>query len=713
MLSSQIAARRDRVAAEAGRRPPREMRTLFGDLCELCALFGFAVAQPIYGRLLDRPMYLDRQLDSSLWLLIGLLSVAAPALLGGVSAGLHRLSPRIYRYWFRVVWVSLATAFVLLTAACTTTFIPYPIITAATIGFAGVLAAVRRTFPSLGLMLRLSSAGTVLFPAIFAIEAFGSRSVPLAADAAVPIRRPAPVVMVVLDELCGVALMDGKRRINAVRFPGFAELASESTWYRNATSVHPRTDRAVPAILTGRFPPVDYVDPLACNYPQNLFSVLLNDSIYTPVVMEPYTRLYPPDLLDRFPDSTRRQDTTLEMLQTLALAYLQDLLPRDLPLVSIRMPLAWFDLRDSEGEWAKRSGLIRHPWDSNRSRQVDQFQDCIVARERPTLYFAHFCLPHFPWCYLPSGRRSSPDAGLLQLGPTRGAKGGLKEEWGPDQLAADQACAAYILQTQYLDRQISRLIAKLKAVGLFDECLLVVVADHGVSFRPNHSRRIAAADSLADIMSVPLFVKLPRQKTGEISDRNVETIDVFPTIADVLGIDLPQPVDGISFRDPSAPEKPVKRFFNDGTLFEVDPVFEEKYSVLAYLTGRFGNENSPDRLYRLGPHSELIGRPVEELRNRVHPEWTASLDYPQSLVANDEFVPVHLTGHVEGSGKPSRTLLLAVAVNGVIRGTTQTYAQLEFRTDWSILLPEADFLSGPNRVEVLVLADDPALLATP
>ena len=61
-----------------------------------------------------------------------------------------------------------------------------------------------------------------------------------------------PVVMVVFDELPATSLMDARDRVDARRYPAFASLARESTWYRDATTVAGRTTEAVPALLTGR-----------------------------------------------------------------------------------------------------------------------------------------------------------------------------------------------------------------------------------------------------------------------------------------------------------------------------------------------------------------------------------------------------------------------------------------------------------------------------
>ena len=61
-----------------------------------------------------------------------------------------------------------------------------------------------------------------------------------------------PVVVVVLDEFPAATIMRGDGTLNAERYPGFAELASVSTWFRNASSQYNLTHRAVPSILERR-----------------------------------------------------------------------------------------------------------------------------------------------------------------------------------------------------------------------------------------------------------------------------------------------------------------------------------------------------------------------------------------------------------------------------------------------------------------------------
>ena len=63
-----------------------------------------------------------------------------------------------------------------------------------------------------------------------------------------------PVVVVVFDEFPADDLLGPDGKIDAERFPNFAELASMSTWFPNGHTVYDSTFKAVPSILDGRLP---------------------------------------------------------------------------------------------------------------------------------------------------------------------------------------------------------------------------------------------------------------------------------------------------------------------------------------------------------------------------------------------------------------------------------------------------------------------------
>ena len=65
-----------------------------------------------------------------------------------------------------------------------------------------------------------------------------------------------PVVVLVLDELPVQSLMNAEGNIDDSRFPGFASLLDDFTWFRNTATMHHRTAKDVADVVTGR-PRVD------------------------------------------------------------------------------------------------------------------------------------------------------------------------------------------------------------------------------------------------------------------------------------------------------------------------------------------------------------------------------------------------------------------------------------------------------------------------
>ena len=102
------------------------------------------------------------------------------------------------------------------------------------------------------------------------------------------------------------------------------------------------------------------------------------------------------------------------------------------------------------------------------------------------------------------------------------------------------------LQLEYADRILGVMVQSLRNWGIYDKAVMAVVADHGAAFIPGQSRRLLRTANSGWILRVPMLVKLPHQRRGRIISRPVRTIDLLPTIADVLGIRLPWRVDGRS-----------------------------------------------------------------------------------------------------------------------------------------------------------------------
>ncbi|MCB9916322.1 MAG: sulfatase-like hydrolase/transferase [Planctomycetes bacterium] len=105
----------------------------------------------------------------------------------------------------------------------------------------------------------------------------------------------------------------------------------------------------------------------------------------------------------------------------------------------------------------------------------------------------------------------------------------------------------YAGELAYLDRHVGRLLDGLAARGVLDDCVVVVVGDHGETFWEHADHWHHGAWVYQTNVHVPLIVRLP---DGRGAGRRIaglsSGVDVLPTLADLLGLTLPAPVDGVS-----------------------------------------------------------------------------------------------------------------------------------------------------------------------
>ena len=66
--------------------------------------------------------------------------------------------------------------------------------------------------------------------------------------------------------------MDDHGHVDAVRYPAFAELERTSTWFRNAYAVYDSTEHAQPSIMDGDYPAAGEL-PIASDHPASLFTL--------------------------------------------------------------------------------------------------------------------------------------------------------------------------------------------------------------------------------------------------------------------------------------------------------------------------------------------------------------------------------------------------------------------------------------------------------
>jgi len=110
----------------------------------------------------------------------------------------------------------------------------------------------------------------------------------------------------------------------------------------------------------------------------------------------------------------------------------------------------------------------------------------------------------------------------------------------------DEEAQRYLGEIAYCDNEIGRLLAELDALGHADDTLVVLLGDHGEGLQERGY--FGHAESLhREEVHVPLILRLPgRVPAGKRVGSQVRTIDVYPTVAEVLGLSAPRHVEGES-----------------------------------------------------------------------------------------------------------------------------------------------------------------------
>jgi arylsulfatase A-like enzyme len=112
----------------------------------------------------------------------------------------------------------------------------------------------------------------------------------------------------------------------------------------------------------------------------------------------------------------------------------------------------------------------------------------------------------------------------------------------------DRARRAYYAQLTFIDHQVNRIIQSLYDHRVLENTWIIFTSDHGDMLYDHN--RVAKGIGLEGSAGVPLIVRFPLGYEGKLnftSDIPVEMRDIFPTICDIAGIDIPAKVEGKSF----------------------------------------------------------------------------------------------------------------------------------------------------------------------
>ncbi len=120
------------------------------------------------------------------------------------------------------------------------------------------------------------------------------------------------------------------------------------------------------------------------------------------------------------------------------------------------------------------------------------------------------------------------------------ATGDLSEEQTKELIHGYRACVSYI------DAQIGKVLNKLDELGLREKTIVVLWSDHG--FKLGEYGDWCKHTNFEVDVRIPFIVDVPGLPNGLTCNETVESVDVFPTLADLVNLDAPENLDGMSLR---------------------------------------------------------------------------------------------------------------------------------------------------------------------
>ena len=281
----------------------------------------------------------------------------------------------------------------------------------------------------------------------------------------------------------------------------------------------------------------------------------------------------------------------------------------------------------------------------------------IQANELPRLHYMHTLLPHVPWRLRPDGSIYA-DIGLP----------GYFSEWDDDQDKARFGQQRHLLQLGFADHLLGEYLDRLEAIGDFERAMVIVAADHGISFLAGERSRGVGDVNVGGIAGVPLLFKEPGQKTGTVQPQPVQLTDIVPTIAAKLGIEAPWAFAGHDmFSAEPASDRAVSGPFGSVKIPENFTTIADE--LAADMHEVFGDGTSGS-LYGLGGAHHLIG--TQALDSATDPSahcWVS--ERPTTIPDADGSI-----GYVFGriNAPPGAPIAFAIVVDGVVAGTARSFA---------------------------------------
>lgn len=200
----------------------------------------------------------------------------------------------------------------------------------------------------------------------------------------------------------------------------------------------------------------------------------------------------------------------------------------------------------------------------NTEVAIATMQEMIARGDKPFFMGLGFKLPHLDW-NAPKKYWDMYDPEEIPMAthataPEDGAAMGLHASFelrvrhgipksGPIEGDLATTCKhAYLASVSYVDALIGKMISALEEAGVRENTIIILWSDHG--YHLGDMGVWAKATNYEIATRVPLIIwtpDMPTENRGKKSDALVELVDMYPTLSELAGLELPDHLEGQSF----------------------------------------------------------------------------------------------------------------------------------------------------------------------
>ncbi|WP_339868775.1 sulfatase [uncultured Algoriphagus sp.] len=166
----------------------------------------------------------------------------------------------------------------------------------------------------------------------------------------------------------------------------------------------------------------------------------------------------------------------------------------------------------------------------------------------PKKYWDLYDEDKIPLAKNPEKPQHVANASLQESGEFNGYELG-EEKAGLDHVLSNEYARkikhAYYAAASYSDAQIGLILNELKALELDQNTIVIVWGDHGWHLG---EQQIWGKHTLFEnALNSALIFKIPGSKVSKIDNSIVESVDIYPTLMELVGVEKPNNLDGESF----------------------------------------------------------------------------------------------------------------------------------------------------------------------